>query len=83
MNLLKTLNYIPTKQYNPETADYRARVIANGGTISDTSIDAIEKFVQDCKNAMIWETARPYLYLRTTSDNRIIAGGRDIPFSNP
>ena len=35
------------------------------------------------KNAMIWETARPYLYLRTTSDNRIIAGGRDIPFSNP
>lgn len=55
MNLLKTLNYIPTKQYNPETADYRARVIANGGTISDTSIDAIEKFVQDCKNAMIWD----------------------------
>jgi glycine/D-amino acid oxidase-like deaminating enzyme len=35
------------------------------------------------KNALIWETAVPYLYLRTTSDNRIIVGGKDIPFSNP
>lgn len=25
----------------------------------------------------IWETARPYLYLRTTADNRVIAGGLD------
>ncbi len=47
---------------------------------------ASEPFVQKnfwYKNAMIWETAHPYLYLRTTSDNRIIAGGKDIPFSNP
>jgi glycine/D-amino acid oxidase-like deaminating enzyme len=35
------------------------------------------------KNALIWETATPYLYLRTTSDNRILVGGKDIPFSNP
>lgn len=27
--------------------------------------------------AMIWETGRPYLYLRTTADRRIIAGGLD------
>lgn len=26
---------------------------------------------------MIWETARPYLYIRTTADNRIVAGGLD------
>lgn len=31
------------------------------------------------KRAIIWETARPYLYLRTTSDGRIIAGGLDEP----
>ena len=55
MNLLKTLNYVPVRQYNPETTDYVLRVIANGGTISNTSIDAIEKFVQDCKNALIWD----------------------------
>ncbi|WP_026692420.1 NAD(P)/FAD-dependent oxidoreductase [Peribacillus kribbensis] len=26
---------------------------------------------------LIWETARPYLYMRTTADGRIIAGGLD------
>lgn len=27
--------------------------------------------------ALIWETARPYIYLRTTSDDRILIGGLD------
>ncbi|MGE6229216.1 NAD(P)/FAD-dependent oxidoreductase [Paenibacillus chitinolyticus] len=31
------------------------------------------------KECMIWETARPYLYLRTTGDGRIIIGGEDEP----
>jgi glycine/D-amino acid oxidase-like deaminating enzyme len=35
------------------------------------------------RNALIWETQTPYLYLRTTKDNRIMAGGKDIPFTNP
>jgi glycine/D-amino acid oxidase-like deaminating enzyme len=26
---------------------------------------------------LIWETARPYIYMRTTSDNRVIIGGLD------
>ena len=33
------------------------------------------------KNAMIWETARPYLYIRTTQDHRIMVGGKDDEFS--
>lgn len=32
---------------------------------------------------LIWESARPYLYLRTTSDGRVIVGGEDEPFRNP
>lgn len=32
--------------------------------------------------ALIWETARPYFYLRTTADNRIIIGGEDIRNKN-
>lgn len=28
-------------------------------------------------NALIWETKRPYLYMRTTADGRIIIGGLD------
>lgn len=35
------------------------------------------------KNCLIWETARPYLYMRTTSENRIIVGGKDEPFQSP
>ncbi|WP_334073821.1 MULTISPECIES: FAD-dependent oxidoreductase [Paenibacillus] len=31
------------------------------------------------EGALIWETARPYLYLRTTPDGRIMAGGLDEP----
>ncbi|MFD0960862.1 NAD(P)/FAD-dependent oxidoreductase [Paenibacillus chungangensis] len=32
---------------------------------------------------MLWETARPYLYLRTTLDNRIVAGGLDEEEERP
>jgi glycine/D-amino acid oxidase-like deaminating enzyme len=32
---------------------------------------------------LIWETARPYLYMRTTADGRILVGGEDVPFRNP
>ena len=33
--------------------------------------------------ALIWETADPYLYMRTSSGNRIIIGGEDENFGNP
>lgn len=29
---------------------------------------------------LVWETARPYLYARTTTDGRAIVGGADLPF---
>ncbi|HEX5175879.1 MAG TPA: FAD-dependent oxidoreductase [Chthoniobacteraceae bacterium] len=32
------------------------------------------------ERALIWTTARPYLYLRTTASNRAIIGGEDVPF---
>jgi glycine/D-amino acid oxidase-like deaminating enzyme len=31
----------------------------------------------------MWNTARPYFYLRTTSDHRIVFGGCDEPFADP
>lgn len=34
-------------------------------------------------NSLIWETAVPYLYLRITTDNRIIIGGKDDQFHSP
>ncbi|THF83561.1 FAD-binding oxidoreductase [Deinococcus sp. KSM4-11] len=32
---------------------------------------------------LIWETARPYLYARTTADGRVVVGGEDDPFNSP
>jgi glycine/D-amino acid oxidase-like deaminating enzyme len=32
---------------------------------------------------LIWETARPYVYARTTKDGRVIIGGYDEPFRDP
>ncbi len=35
------------------------------------------------RNCLIWETATPYLYLRTTHDKRILIGGLDDDFYSP
>jgi glycine/D-amino acid oxidase-like deaminating enzyme len=34
-------------------------------------------------HCLIWESARPYLYMRTTTDGRIMVGGEDEDFVNP
>lgn len=39
------------------------------------------KFWKD--DVLIWNTANPYLYMRTTPDNRILIGGRDEDFRDP
>lgn len=35
------------------------------------------------EHSLLWETARPYLYFRTTPDGRIIAGGKDEQLTSP
>ncbi|MGK6352409.1 NAD(P)/FAD-dependent oxidoreductase [Parapedobacter sp. DT-150] len=35
------------------------------------------------ERSLIWETKKPYCYLRTTSDNRMMIGGEDVKFRNP
>ncbi|WP_107949219.1 NAD(P)/FAD-dependent oxidoreductase [Lysinibacillus parviboronicapiens] len=43
-------------------------------TIVTNSIDNFKPWYE---HSLIWETKRPYLYMRTTPDNRIIIGGLD------
>jgi glycine/D-amino acid oxidase-like deaminating enzyme len=31
---------------------------------------------------LIWESARPYLYMRSTADGRLMVGGADLPFKS-
>ncbi len=49
--------------------------------IVSESLSAEKPFWKD--NMLIWNTADPYLYLRTTKDNRILVGGRDEDFYSP
>lgn len=35
------------------------------------------------KDLLIWNTAEPYLYMRTTDDHRFLIGGEDEEFQNP
>lgn len=49
--------------------------------IATEPLGAMEMWGED--ECLIWEHARPYLYLRTTSDRRVIVGGEDEPFRNP
>ncbi|ASS98433.1 MULTISPECIES: NAD(P)/FAD-dependent oxidoreductase [Geobacillus] len=37
----------------------------------------VDDFSSWHNRTLIWETARPYIYMRTTADNRIIIGGLD------
>ncbi len=48
--------------------------------VASQRIDMDELWSEEC---LIWETADPYLYLRTTPDRRVIIGGLDEPFRDP
>lgn len=45
--------------------------------------EPIEDFSGWWQQCLIWETARPYFYMRTTVDGRAIVGGEDANYRNP
>jgi glycine/D-amino acid oxidase-like deaminating enzyme len=45
--------------------------------------EPVKAFAGWGQRCLLWESARPYLYARTTSDNRIMVGGEDVPFRDP
>ena len=42
--------------------------------------EPVKKFTGWGRRCLIWESARPYLYARATTDDRIMVGGEDDPF---
>ena len=64
-----------------EVVDFISKPIVK---LTSTYAIASEAFNSPIKlgksDALIWNTAKPYLYLRPTNDNRIIVGGRDEEF---
>jgi glycine/D-amino acid oxidase-like deaminating enzyme len=57
----------------------------NVGTLHSTYAvisEPVEQFPLWTDRCLIWETARPYVYLRTTQDDRILVGGCDTAFAS-
>jgi glycine/D-amino acid oxidase-like deaminating enzyme len=55
--------------------------LASTYAVASAPIPSIEPW--DSQTCVIWEHARPYLYLRRTEDGRVIIGGEDEPFKDP
>ncbi|TKH44378.1 amino acid oxidase [Paenibacillus terrae] len=57
------------------------------GAILESSYAIATKPIGDSamwhEQCLIWETARPYLYIRSTADGRVIIGGLDEPVLDP
>ena len=64
-----------------EVVDFISKPIVKLTSTYAIASEAFNSPIKLGKNdAVIWNTAKPYLYLRSTNDNRIIIGGRDEEF---
>mgnify|MGYP001548588385 FL=1 len=64
-----------------EYLDQKVAKLASTYAVASEPVSAFDGWGED--RCVIWENANPYLYLRTTEDNRIIVGGEDEEFQNP
>jgi glycine/D-amino acid oxidase-like deaminating enzyme len=69
-----------------ESLDFLPRPLAGMANIDNTYALVTEPLADRSRALtmpLIWESARPYVYLRGTPDGRLILGGADVPFKNP
>ena len=74
--LIYATGYESVKYINKKVVDLQSTYALCSEQDADTDLPFKNK-------AMLWNTADPYLYMRTTADNRILIGGRDEKISNP
>jgi glycine/D-amino acid oxidase-like deaminating enzyme len=66
-----------------ESQSYLKRRAGNLKNTYALASEPLEQFTGWHDQCLIWETARPYFYLRTTPDGRAIIGGQDDSFHSP
>lgn len=66
-----------------ESQEFISRRIVRLKSTFALASEVVHRFPGWWKQCLIWETARPYLYLRTAAGGRILVGGGDVPFRNP
>lgn len=61
------------------------RAVGASAELTTTYVSASEQLpegeIRALRDTLLWNTADPYLYLRTTPDNRVMIGGRDVKYS--
>ncbi len=55
----------------------RQRVARNRSSYAFVTDPLSAEALGAARNTLLWETARPYLYLRSTADQRLLVGGED------
>lgn len=63
-----------------ESEKYLGRNIGSLKSTYAIATESIAEFRRWPERCLIWTSARPYLYLRTTADRRAIVGGEDVDF---
>jgi glycine/D-amino acid oxidase-like deaminating enzyme len=63
----------------PRYLDQKIVKLTSTFALATAPVESFEGWGED--RCLIWETARPYFYARTTSDGRVIMGGADKPFA--
>ncbi len=66
-----------------EVGEFLPKSVASLKSTFAFATEPLTEFPGWWERCLLWETARPYLYLRTTEDGRAIVGGEDDPFRNP
>ncbi len=59
------------------------RVAKNRSSYAFITDPIADETLGSLKDTMIWESARPYLYMRSTGDGRLLIGGEDDSFDVP
>jgi glycine/D-amino acid oxidase-like deaminating enzyme len=63
-----------------EAARFLSKPVAKLNSTYAMMTEPVKAFEGWPRRCLVWESAHPYSYMRTTADNRILVGGEDVPF---